>query len=239
MSSDTHGLRERSGTLIRARKWSIGIVAGVFGLAYVGKEAVRVSAEVPHWSEYCYLSLLFTMFGLVGLWIYTSEHEMEIMFESLKVDSYHPPSDFNETLMIAGIGIVAAALLISTRAIQVFATLYFYYLLIDHGSWAYRLRQIHRVLRDARDQTGESLIEPIDAFYLKRPHVLRVSLLLAFAYPAAVLAWTSYLRDSKVLAGLAYAAFSTIIIFGEVPLSVWRQRFYAAARTALAEEGKP
>lgn len=232
------GFQERSKSVLDARKCAMWVLMTLGG-GYMLKELLTKSFAGAHWSEYCYLALLLATGLLAGLWIFTSGRELDILFNSLKVRRYRPPSDVAETFTIVGIAVVGAALILLARAVHLYAIFYFYYLLFDLGSWVYRLQEIREAIEDARPQSAERQVAPIEAYYFQRPHLLRVLLLLAFAGPCALLAWLSYVQGNAGLRGVSYMGLVVTIIGGEVPLMVWRQRFYRQVREAQSQEDGP
>lgn len=234
-SGAPESLKERSGTVVRARRWALSITGGIVGLAYVGNEARRILTMTITWHELTYLLLLVTTLVLVGMWIYASEQELDLLFRFLKTTRYTPPSDLKETLMIVGLAIFAALLLVSARSTHLFGTLYFYYLLLDLGSWNYRLQEIRLAVEESPSSVP-SAVNAIRSFYFERPHTIRVQLLLAGAFPAACTAWVGYVEQSALLTSLANLGFVAIIVAGEAPLALWRQRYYAACSSRTQRE---
>jgi hypothetical protein len=241
-------LRTRGGALVSARKWAVSIIGSVVG-AELLTEAIK-TAVVKGGGAYEALSivLLGTTLCLIGLWIWSSQKELDLCFEWLDPKRYEPPSSGSETVHILALAVFLLALLYcAARYPLVYSLLFAGYCIIDWIAARTVTLELRAAIEGSRERarertTSEPIVECyakgiaiLDRYYLQKPHgILRVvRLLLAIVALALASAFRSYGRP--ILSLLNYVLLIGTIIGTEVVIMRWRQERDRAIRPLTAD----
>jgi hypothetical protein len=242
-------LRERSASLITARKWGVSLVCSLLGLGLFASEAKRISALPWDPSNLAYLVLLFTTGVLIFIWIWATQKEMDLLFDWMDPERYEPPSDFKETAIIISLGILLVGLIYAARdpvAYGIVFTAYSIFVLFATKRFERELVDVIDRSRtrmekkgDARNDELEKLylkgIAILEHYFLKRPQRLRHSLIVSLSIVGLVLAlWSKHVANS-VFAAAAYIVYITTVVVSEVVIGCWRNRRDEQLRPITAE----
>jgi hypothetical protein len=106
---------KRTKQLVNARKWGIGLITSVIGVGLLVSEVRRLTNEPLDFMDYGYIALFFFTGGLIFSWIWSTERELDLLFEWADPEKYEPPSGIVETLMILVLALLVVLLLFSSR----------------------------------------------------------------------------------------------------------------------------
>src|SRR5262249_9202772 len=144
--------------LVRARQYGVTVITTIIGLSVFYQEAKRI-LELPFTlANYEYLALLLVTGGLVFLWIWASQSELELLGRWLDPKAYAVPSSIKETALILVLAGFLVALFFAAWDVRWYATLFLIYLLVD----IFSARYLHREIRQAVDASYTRLREAGD-----------------------------------------------------------------------------
>lgn len=243
-------LRERSKEIINARNWGIGIITALLGLGLLVSEIQRIRTLQFDIMQYAYLTVFMLTGILIFLWIWSTQKELDLLFEWLDPERYAPPSTIKETFLILFFALILTGMLLASRNPVWYGAIFTTYSSVLIPSIIYTNKEIARAIlnskqRVERDLGDETLVVKanlylqgigiLESYFLKRPIVKRlVCILLASLLATGFAVWW-HLYGSTTTGTISYALFATIIIVSEILIGYWRCVRDGCLRTILAE----
>lgn len=223
-------LRERSKDIINARNWGIGIITALLGIGMFISEVRRILELQLHLIDYLYLSLYLISLALIGLWIWATQKELDLLFEWLDPQRYIPPSSFKETIIIIFLGILLSALLFSARNIFIYGMIFTFYNITNIFGWRLTIREINKAISASITRVNSDLENPdlknkailyqgginiLNSYFIKRPHFMRLVIIFVCSLIGLFFSIIGY-------SILSYSLYIGIIIVSEIIIAKWR-----------------
>ena len=233
--------RDRSAHLFRIYSLAASGISGAVAIGFLIREIQSVAAQ-PVTIESClYIGLLVSVFMLIGSWIYSTHDELDRLVEWLSPQSYQPPRDVVLFITAFGSAAVLVLLVFTARNVHWFATVYFLYLSLNARTVFYVREEIRSAILDSKARLNfngaaseklspsrkaiyEHGFEVLEQYYLRDPHMLRAMGMLVISGGLLVLGWLSRFVTTSWLPIATYAGFILLIIGGQIPVFLWRQR---------------
>lgn len=230
-------LRKHSKMLILTRNWAICTISALLGLGLFVSEIQRIRALVPDLMNYLYLGLVATTGVLIFAWIWSTQKELDLLFEWLDPERYAPPSSLLETMLILFIGIVLTALVYAARDPFAYATIFCLYSIVMVPTCFYMNREIKQAIDKSKIRLQEDTLVPnlaeraklftqgvnvLEAYFLGRPMILRLLLILMASGLGWALAFCWRVRNNRPCGLLSYVIFLATILFSESVIGRWR-----------------
>ena len=242
-------LRRHSTQIILARKWAVGAITALLGIGLFVSELARIRQTIADPLSIAYLALFALTGALVFLWIWSTQKELDLLFDWLDPQDYAPPDTLVETISIIGIALILIALLFAARNPLLYGCVFALYSLAQLPICKLMLREIGEAIRKSRTRLANDLqtpryserarvyasgIDALEAYYLTSPYLLRLVLIAVFALLGLALSiiWKT---TGKAIFGLgAYGTFMSTIAASEIVIGRWRNARDKALRPLLA-----
>ncbi|MDD4891304.1 MAG: hypothetical protein PHU85_15390 [Phycisphaerae bacterium] len=230
-------LREKSKELTTTVGRGIRLIGLSVGTYLLVSEYQRIRSLGLDVMDYAYLGLLFFTGCLVLLWIWAVQRELEFLFTWLDAGAYVPPSSMGETVIILGFAGFLTALLFASRNPFAYGIIFTVYSAASIPGAIYVNRQLREAIDASRNRALEDMqdgqlapkarvyleaIAVLEAYFLKRPIVLRLYVILAASLAALGLAIWWQASKARSVGFLAYLAFILIILISELVIGWWR-----------------
>jgi len=230
-------LRERSKEIINARNWGIGLVTTLLGIGMFISEVERIRMISPNLMNYAYLALFLVCGILIFLWIWSTQKELNLLFEWLDPQQYDPPSSFKETILILSFAVLLIGLLFASRNPLIFGCVFTLYNFAQIFAGKYLMRELGLAIQKSRERLkadfeSEKLRERaqfyreglniLDYYYFKRPQQLRIIGITIFSILGLALAIWWYVSGIILIGFLSYLVFIITITVSEIVIAQWR-----------------
>jgi len=239
MTYDPKDLRERSKEITNARTWGVGLITALLALGLFISEVRRIRALSLDLINYAYLAVFILSGVLIFLWIWSTEKELDLLFEWLDPQRYEPPSTLKETFLIIALAILLIGLLLASRNPMLFGSVFSAYSLVALFAGIYRDREIALAIDKSKERLRTDLdlgdqavkkraelymagINVLDSYFIRNPMALRSALIFLFSLLGLALAIWWRVTGSRSAAFLSYLVFFLIILSSEVVIGVWR-----------------
>lgn len=243
-------LRERSKQLINARKWGITMASGLLGLGLFISEFQKMRKTPLDLMNYGYIALFFMTGWLIFSWIWSTQKELDLLFEWLDPERYEPPSSIKETIIILSLALLLVGLLFGCRNPLLYGFVFTIYSIVDVLAG----RKLQAELSEAFDKSKHRArtdlenkklaekaklylkgLESLEFYFIERYHNRRLVLTLIFSIVGLVLSLCWSATRIMLLGFGSYAIFFVILIISQVIIWHWRIVHDAELRPITAE----
>ena len=239
MTYDPKDLRERSKEIINARTSGVVLITSLLALGLFISEVRRIRSLSPDLINYAYLALFILSGLLIFLWIWSTQKELDLLFEWLDPQRYEPPSTLKETLLIIALAILLIGLVLASRNPMLFGSVFSGYSLVALFAGIYRDREIALAIDKSKERLRTDLdsgdqaiknraalymagINVLDSYFIRNPMTLRSVLVFLFSLLGLTLAIWWRVTGSRSAGFLSYLVWFLIISVSEVVIGVWR-----------------
>src|SRR6266481_703506 len=198
-------LKGRTKSLREAIRWSSRLLGVFLGLGFFTSEILRIKSLPPSLSNDLYLALLFLVGLLTGYWWWVTNKELDALCEWLDPKAYEPPDD---SLVAIGITAVLALMIFSSRSPILFGIIYSVYNAANFLACRHLQHEVAEATRASRerlDLEGSDMakvygqaINVIEAYYVDRPHLLRIAITLTLSLVGLALAIGAKTRHTNL-----------------------------------------
>lgn len=229
--------RETGKDVVSVRDWAVRLVAGVLGIGFLFTELQRILALPADYLKYAHLALLAVVIGLLFLWFWATDKELNLLLDWLDPVSYLIPISLGEVFTILGFGVLLVFLVFAARDPFWFAIAFSTYSLALIFAAKYMNSQIETAVRQSRLRATVDLnvpelaerakiflsaVDVLDAYFLGRPTIGRLIVILAFSVVGLCIgAWWT-VSQYEILALLTYGIFIAVIVVSEFVIGQWR-----------------
>jgi len=230
-------LRERSKQLINARKWGITIATGLVGAGLLISELQRMSEAPLSLMNYGYIALFLMTGTLIFSWIWSTQKELDLLFEWLDPERYEPPSSFVETVLIFGLALLLVGLLFASRNPFAYSLIFTTYSLVDSLAGKRLNAELSAAFEKSKERAHADLQDDklaakarlylrglgfLEHYFLGRRHGLRLRLSLASSLVGLVISM-GWLATHNVLLGFsAYVILFVVLLTSLATIWHWR-----------------
>lgn len=241
---------ERSRDLVNARKWGIYVISTAIGLGLFISEIQRIRKLPFELINFGYMALFFMTVFLIFSWIWSTQKEFDLLLKWSDPERYEPPSGIKETLIILSLAILLVALLFASRNPLWYSSIFSVYSIFN----LYGLRRLDKELSEVFAKSKNraradidnvcfaekaklyiKVVENIEFYFMKRPHVRRLVLVLICSVAALGLSICWAISKATILGFEAYILFLVTLIISEFTISRWRSIRDAELRPVIAE----
>jgi len=230
-------LRERSKQLINARKWAMTIGTGLLALGLFASKLMEILRDSPGMMDFAYIALLGMTGCLIFSWIWSSQKELNLLFEWLDPERYEPPSTFMETILIVGFGVLLAGLLFAAENPAWYALVFTAYSLADILANRKVLSEVGEAISRSKDRAQKDLedkdlvekaqlylkgLETLERYYIRRSHDLRTLITFISSGIGLLMSVAWWLTDSLIAGFASYIIFLVILVV--IQVTIWRWR---------------
>lgn len=232
-------LRERSRELVLARTWGVAAIGAILAGVFLESELDRLQESLLEARTIAYFALLAVTGGLLFLWIWATERELDLLFKWLDPKDWSVPSDLSATATILGFAVVLTSLLLTARDPMVYGAIFTVYSV----GILFAVRRLNRQLAAAFKASYERLdddqhdpalaertaayrrgVEILQEYFLQQPHTARHLAIFTASSGGLLLAVWARDTESTAWAVAAYAVFIATICSSEGQITRWRNR---------------
>lgn len=230
-------MRSRSKDIVYARNWGVSATTGLLGLGLVVSEVSRIRDLPPDTLNFAYLAALGLTGVLIFLWIWATQHELDLLFDWLDPDRYTPPSSILETVLIVFMGLVLSAMFLSARDPLWYGLIFVTYSAIQIPAGRYTYAQITEAIERSKLRLASDRSDPaadeglaiyqngvaiLEAYFVRRPLVARCVGILLGSLGGLCLAVAWKATGVKWLATASYLLYFVTIVGSEYLIASWR-----------------
>ncbi|HUW18088.1 MAG TPA: hypothetical protein VMW16_02175 [Sedimentisphaerales bacterium] len=243
-------LRERSKWLINARKVAMTAGTGVLALTLFGSKVMEILTGSRYIMDFGHIALLGMTGVLIFSWIWSSQKELDLLFEWLDPERYEPPSTIIETILILTLGVLLAGLLVTAKDPRSYAVLFTAYSFANILANKKVQSEVGEAISKSKDRAQKDLkhehlirqarlylkgLQILERYYVLRPHGLLALITLVFSSIGLLVSIVWWLVGSDVVGFASYATFVLILAAIEVTIWHWRLVRDLAIRPIKAE----
>ncbi|MHC4648762.1 MAG: hypothetical protein ACYTBJ_25170 [Planctomycetota bacterium] len=230
-------LRERSKWLINARKVAITAGTGVLALTLFGSKIMEILTASTYMMDFGHVALLGMTGVLIFSWIWSSQKELDLLFEWLDPERYEPPCTIIETILILTLGVPLAGLLVTAKDPRWYAVLFTAYSLANVLANKKVQSEVGEAISRSKDRAQKDLknedlvqqarlymkgLHTLERYYVLRPHGLRALITLIFSSIGLLVSIVWWLLGSDIVGFASYAIF--VLILATIEITIWRWR---------------
>jgi len=229
-------LRNKSKEITNARNWGIGLITAAFGIGFFLSELQRMRDLQADPLNYAYIVLLLLTGGLIFLWIWATQRELDLLFEWLDPERYVPPSSLKETVLILFCALALVALLYAARDPLVYAVVFTVYSGGSMFAGVYRDSEIKQAIERSLNRLSNDLDDPVmsertrlylaavhtlKSYFIERPMLRRGYICTTASVAGLVIALNWRIHGLPLLGLLAYVLFILLIVISEINIYRW------------------
>ena len=230
-------LRERSKHLVAARKWAITAGTGTLALGLFASKLMQILKGSTQMMDYAHIALLGMTGWLIFSWIWSSQRELDLLFEWLDPKQYEPPSTILETVLILSFGVLLAGLLFAAKDPRWYAIVFTAYSFAD----VLANRKVQSEVGDAISKSKERLeedlqqeylaknaclyangLETLEDYFVRRRHDLRTFVTLVASTLGLLVSVMWWITASNILGFVSYVTFILILVGSQITVWCWR-----------------
>ena len=228
-------LRERSKQLINARKWAIAMGTGVLYLGLFASKLMEILLGSANMMDYGHIVLLVTTGWLIFSWIFSSQRELDLLFDWLDPERYEPPSTIMETILILTLGVLLAVLLFAAEDPRWYALVFTAYSVADILANRKVQSEVGEAISRSKNRVQKDLhnkewvkkahlypkgLEILEQYYIHRRHDLRTLFTFFSSAIGLLISLTWWLTGYDVVGFASYIIFILILVL--IELTIWR-----------------
>ncbi|MFZ0033601.1 MAG: hypothetical protein WAK60_01260 [Sedimentisphaerales bacterium] len=228
---------DRSKEIVNARKWGVSLIGALIGIGLFVSEVKRILQLPLDLMNCAYITLFIITGGLIFLWIWSTDRELDLLLRWLDPKKYEPPSGIKETLVILGYAVFLVILLFTSRNPLWYSCFFSIYSLIDLYGGKLRRKELseafvkskERARADLDDENLAStaelyikLVDNLEFYFIKRPHEKRLITIAIFSVIGLGLSVCWATTGTRLFGLGAYMMFIVLLIASE--LTIWRWR---------------
>lgn len=242
--------REAGKDVLSVRDWAVKLVVAAVGIGFIFAELQRILLSPTDYLKFAHLALLAVVVGLVFLWFWATEKELNLLLDWLDPVSYLIPVSVGEVFTIIGFGLLLVTLVFAARDPFWFAGAFTIYGIALVFACKYMNSQIETAIRRSRLRAEADLADPklaqranifmsaldvLHSYFLGRPSIPRLLTILLFSFVGLAVGVWWLITQQQVLALVTYAIFIVIIVLSEFIIGRWRIERDRQIRTLSAE----
>ncbi|HLG59673.1 MAG TPA: hypothetical protein VI485_30320 [Vicinamibacterales bacterium] len=243
-------LRARSKELIAARNWGVTGVTSLLGVTLFVSEVGRIRSLPPNLVNYLGLLCLGLTGVLIFLWIWSTQRELDMLFDWLDPERYVPPSTILETVLIISIGLFLSLMFLVSRDPLWFSVGFSLYALIQIWAGRYTYSEVAVAIAHSRrrlktqgetgaasqgDQIYERGLAVLENYFVAKPLVARCFAILLGSAVSLSFAVAWKLVDRPSLANTSYVAAILTLVTSEIAIWRWRTERDSALREVTVD----
>ena len=190
---------------------------------------------------------------LIGIWIWVTDMELDLVFDWLEPKRFVPPASLKETAIIVASAVLLLLLFVSARDPFYFGVIFVLQTGMVLWSTRYFNREFAWALNESRRRLAVDFEVPafvhrarlyksghdiLEMYFLRRPHTPRHVVILISGVAGTIVGGVARFRDSATAATAAYIVFIVTIGVSEAVIFGWRGRRDRDLRLIAAELGE-
>jgi membrane protein implicated in regulation of membrane protease activity len=230
-------LRERSKELINARKLAITAGTGFLALGLFASKLMEILGGAIQMIDFGHIALLAMTSWLIFSWIWSSQRELNLLFEWLDPERYEPPSTIMETILILTLGVLLAGLLFAAKDPRWYALVFTAYSLANILANKKVQSEVGDAISKSKDRAQKDLenkdlvqkarlylkgLQILERYYVLRHHGLLTLITLIFSSIGLLVSLAWWLTGSDLVGFTSYAIFLLILVVTQVTIWHWR-----------------
>ena len=187
--------------------------------------------------DFGHIALLGMTGWLIFSWIWSSQRELDLLFEWLDPERYEPPSTILETILILTLGVLLAGLLLAAKNPSWYALVFTAYSLADILANKKVQSEVGEAISKSKDRAQKDLesrdlaqkarlyltgLQTLERYYVLRRHDLLTLITFVCSAIGLAVSFAWRLTDSDKLGFASYAIFLLILVF--IQITIWRWR---------------
>lgn len=189
--------------------------------------------------DYAYLALFILSGVLIFLWIWSTQKELDLLFEWLDPQRYEPPSSVKETFLIIVLAMLLIGLILASRNPMLFGSVFAAYSFVALFAGIYRDREISQAIDKSKARVRTDLdsgdqdvkkraelylagINVLDSYFIRNPMTRRSVFVFLSSLLGLTLAISWKVTGSRSAGFLSYLVWFLTISVSEVVIGIWR-----------------
>ncbi len=187
--------------------------------------------------DFGHIALLGMTAWLIFSWIWSSQKELDLLFEWLDPERYEPPSTIMETILILTLGILLAGLLVAAKDPGWDALIFTAYSLADKLANKKVQSEVGEAISKSKERAHKDLenkalvqkarlylkgLQALERYYILRPHPLRTLMTLIFSSIGLLISLAWWLTRSDIVGFASYNAFLLTLVVTQIIIWHWR-----------------